>query len=83
MNDRDPRRALLTASTLVALFENQLTEYARMSEAERRSTPRGRDLTDRLPGLRQGHDKWVRRRAALIEQIKTEDAQKAQNGEPQ
>lgn len=83
MTDRDPRRALLTAATLVALFENQLNEYARMSDAEKRSTPRGRDLTGRLPALREGHSKWVKRRDALREQIKTEDAQKAQNGDDQ
>lgn len=72
MTERDPKRQLVTARMLLALFENQLAEYDRMDREQRRSTPRGRDLTARLPGLKSGQATWARRVAALETQIAAE-----------
>lgn len=67
--ERDPAKQLVTAKMLLALFEAQLTEYQDMSEHDREHTDRGRDLTERLPGLRQGHTQWVTRAQALEDHI--------------
>ncbi|MFF7681481.1 hypothetical protein ACFZA2_01880 [Microbacterium sp. NPDC007973] len=67
--ERDPAKQLVTARMLVAMFESQLTEYADMSDHDREHTDRGRDLTERLPGLRQGHTQWVARAQALEDHI--------------
>jgi len=67
--ERDPAKQLVTAKMLVALFESQLTEYHDMSEHDRTTTDRGRDLTDRLPGLHQGHTQCTQRAQALEDHI--------------
>lgn len=59
--ERDPAKQLVTAKMLVALFEAQLTEHADMSDHDREHTERGQDLTQRLPGLHQGHTHWTQR----------------------
>lgn len=70
--DRDPRKQLVTARMVLALFDNQLSEYDRMNREQRRSTPRGRELTARLHGLKQGRATWARKVAALETQIAAE-----------
>lgn len=72
MTERDPKKQLVTARMLLALFENQLAEYDGMNRDQRRRTPRGRDLTARLPGLREGRAKWERTVATLETQIAAE-----------
>lgn len=67
--ERDPAKQLVTARMLVAMFEAQLTEYDQMNDHDREHTDRGRDLTDRLPGLRQGHTQWTQRVQALEDHI--------------
>lgn len=67
MTDEAGRSAtaqLATARHLLAQFEAQITEYEAMNREERR-TPRGRDLTARIAGLRQGHTTWTARAAQL------------------
>lgn len=71
MPERDPRRQLVTAVGLLALFQNQLGEWDRMNRDQRRSA-RGRDIEARLPGLRAGHAKWSARVAELRAQIAAE-----------
>lgn len=72
MTARDPKKQLVTARMLLALFDNQLAEYDAMNRDQRRRTPRGQDLTARLPGLREGRATWARRVAALETQIASE-----------
>ena len=72
MSERDPKRQLVTARMILALFDNQLAEYDRMNRDQRRSTPRGRDLTARLHGLKEGRAAWARKVAALETQIAAE-----------
>lgn len=67
--EREPAKQIVTAKMLVALFEAQLTEYHDMSEHDRQHTDRGRDLTDRLPGLHQGRTQWTQRAEALEDHI--------------
>lgn len=67
--ERDPAKQLVTAKMLVAMFEAQLTEYDDMSEHDREHTERGQDLTQRLPGLHQGHTQWTERVKHLEDHI--------------
>lgn len=67
--ERDPAKQLVTAKILLAMFEAQLTEYDNMSDHDRATTPRGQDLTGRLPGLRQGHTQWTERVQVLEDHI--------------
>lgn len=67
MNTPQTRTAtaqLATARYLLAQFITQLDEYDNLNREGRR-TPRGRDLTSRLPGLRQGRATWTERVAYL------------------
>ena len=72
MTERTPAAQLATARLLIAQFETQLTEHAAMNREQRR-TPRGRDLTRRLPDLRQGLATWQARATELETRI-SEDA---------
>lgn len=67
--ERDPAKQLVTATMLVAMFEAQLTEYDQMSDHDREHTARGQDLTQRLPGLHQGHTQWTQRVKDLEDHI--------------
>lgn len=68
-SERDAAKQLVTARMLVAMFETQLTEYDQMNDHDREHPDRGRDLTDRLPGLRQGHTQWTQRVQDLEDHI--------------
>lgn len=61
MTGRTATAQLLTARLLLAQFDAQLDEYDAMNRDARRGTPRGRDLSARLAGLRQGRAKWAAR----------------------
>lgn len=67
---RSPEKQLTTALLLLAQFENQISEYEAMNRAARR-TPRGRELSSRIDGLRQGHATWTNRVAQLRAEIGT------------
>jgi hypothetical protein len=71
--ERDPRKQMVTAVTLLEMFNAQIAEFEGMNRAQRR-TPRGRDLESRIGGLREGQRTWDERAAALREQIAAEDA---------
>lgn len=69
--ERSPQAQLSTARYLLAQFIAQLDEYEAMNRAQRR-TPRGRDLTARLDGLRAGKAKWEARATKLQARIGTD-----------
>lgn len=68
---RSPEKQLTTALLLLVQFESQINEYEAMNRAARR-TPRGRDLSARIDGLRQGHATWTNRVEQLRAQIAME-----------
>jgi len=47
------------AAIILAQYIAQIEEFEAMSRKQRR-TPRGRDLADRIDGLREGREKWQR-----------------------
>lgn len=68
MSERTPEAQLTTARMLLAQFIVQIEEFEGMNREQRRS-PRGKDLTARIDGLRQGHATWMARVAELETQI--------------
>lgn len=72
MTGRTATAQLTTARILIAQFEAQITEYETMNWEARR-TPRGRDLAQRLPGLRDGLTTW-RARAQKLEPLAAAEA---------
>lgn len=56
--ERPVEAQLTTARLLLAQFIAQLDEFAAMNRDGRR-TPRGRDLSARLDGLKDGRKKWA------------------------
>ena len=69
--ERPVRAQLTTARMLLAQFIAQLDEFAAMNREARR-TPRGRDLAERLGGLKEGRTKWAARVADLEARLATE-----------
>ncbi|GAB2519583.1 hypothetical protein [Paramicrobacterium agarici] len=69
---RGPKQELSTARMLLAQFTAQIQEFESMNREARR-TERGRDLTNRIDGLRQGHQTWTDRVAELEKQIEEEE----------
>lgn len=65
---RPAEAQLTTARMLLAQFIVQIEEYEAMNREQRR-TPRGRDLSSRIVGLREGREKWQTRVDELEEQI--------------
>lgn len=57
-----------TARHLLAQFITQVEEFEGMNREQRR-TPRGRDLSSRIDGLREGREKWQARVDELEKQI--------------
>ena len=53
---------------LLAQFIVQIEEFEAMNREERRS-PRGRDLTRRIDGLREGRAEWEKRVAELEAEV--------------
>lgn len=68
---RPARAQLTTARVLLAQFNDQIAEFESMNREARRS-PRGRDLTARIDGLRTGQAKWAARVTELEQLILTE-----------
>ncbi|WP_437582714.1 hypothetical protein ACSAGD_10635 [Paramicrobacterium sp. CJ85] len=68
---RDTKAQLATARMLLAQFNTQIQEFEGMNREARR-TARGRDLTNRIDGLRQGHQTWTERVAELEKQVEEE-----------
>lgn len=68
MSERAPEAQLTTARMLLAQFITQIEEFEGMNREQRRS-PRGRDLSARIDGLREGREKWTARVADLEAQI--------------
>lgn len=62
--ERTPEAQLTTARMLLAQFITQIEEFEGMNREQRR-TPRGRDLSSRIGGLRDGRGKWAARVAEL------------------
>lgn len=60
---------LTTARILLAQFEEQLNEWKHLGPKQRQRTVRGKDLTRRLHGLREGHATWTARVADLEARI--------------
>lgn len=69
--ERPVEAQLTTARLLLAQFIAQLDEYAAMNREARR-TPRGRDLSARIDGLNEGHEKWAAKVAELEARLATE-----------
>lgn len=69
--ERPVKAQLTTARLLLAQFIAQLDEYAAMNREARR-TPRGRDLSARLRGLREGREKWAKTVTELEARLATE-----------
>ena len=67
--ERPLEAQLATARILLAQFTEQLNEWKHMGVKRRARTVRGKDLTRRLPGLREGHAKWTARVADLEARI--------------
>ena len=68
---RDLKAQLTTARMLLAQFITQIEEFEGMNREQRR-TPRGRDLTARIDGLREGHATWTKNVADLEAQLQPE-----------
>lgn len=68
MSERTPDAQLTTARMLLAQFITQIEEFEDMNREQRR-TDRGRDLSSRIDGLREGHAKWTATVAELEAQI--------------
>ncbi len=62
---------LATARMLLGQYTAQIDEYEGMNREQRRS-PRGRDLSSRIVGLRAGLRKWMTRAAELEAAIEAE-----------
>lgn len=60
-----------TERPVKAQFIAQLDEYAAMNREARR-TPRGRDLSARLDGLKEGREKWAKKVGELEARLATE-----------
>ena len=69
--ERPVKAQLTTARLLLAQFIAQLDEYAAMNREARR-TPRGRDLSARLDGLKEGREKWAKKVDELEARMATE-----------
>ena len=69
--ERPVKAQLTTARLLLAQFIAQLDEYAAMNREARR-TPRGRDLSARLDGLKEGREKWAKKDGELEARLATE-----------
>ena len=69
--ERPVTAQLTTARLLLAQFIAQLDEYAAMNREARR-TPRGRDLSARLDGLKDGREKWAAKVDELEARLATE-----------
>ncbi len=69
--ERPVKAQLTTARLLLAQFIAQLDEYAAM-DREARRTPRGRDLSARLDGLKEGREKWAKKVDELEARLATE-----------
>ncbi|NYF29025.1 MULTISPECIES: hypothetical protein [unclassified Microbacterium] len=69
--ERPVKAQLTTARLLLAQFIAQLDEYAAMNREARR-TPRGRDLSARLGGLKDGREKWAAKVDELEARLATE-----------
>ena len=69
--ERPVKAQLTTARLLLAQFIAQLDEYAAMNREARR-TPRGRDLSARLDGLKEGREKWAKKVDELEARLATE-----------
>lgn len=67
--ERPLKAQLSTANVLVAMFADQIAEYEGMGAKRRKRTARGKDLTARIDGLREGHGKWTARVADLEARI--------------
>lgn len=65
---RTPEAQLTTARMLLAQFIVQIEEFEAMNREERR-TPRGRDLANRIDGLREGRATWEKRVAELEAEV--------------
>lgn len=57
--ERSLAAQLSTARYLIAMFEAQIEEHDAMGVKRRRRTVRGKDLSARIDGMREGHAKWV------------------------
>lgn len=69
--ERPVAAQLTTAKLLLAQFIAQLDEYAAMNREARR-TPRGKDLSARLDGLKAGREKWTAKVDELEARLATE-----------
>jgi len=68
---RPAEAQLTTARMLLAQFITQIEEFDGMNREQRR-TPRGRDLSSRIVGLREGREKWQARVDELEPQAEAE-----------
>lgn len=71
-SDRPLEAQLATARILLAQYAVQIDEYDGMNREQRR-TPRGKDLSSRIVGLRAGLKKWTTRATELEAQISDAD----------
>lgn len=70
-SDRPLKAQLATARMLLAQFAVQVDEHDAMNREQKRS-PRGKDLTSRIGGLREGLATWMTRAAELEAAIEAE-----------
>ncbi len=69
--ERTATAQLATARIILAQFDEQLREWDQMPLRKRKSTKRGRDLSARLDGLRQGQATW----RARVDRLEAEVAE--------
>jgi hypothetical protein len=72
MTERDPKDQLFTARLILEQFNAQIEEFDGMNRQDRRGTARGRDLSTRIDGLRDGQAKWAARVTELEERMARE-----------
>ena len=73
---------LTTARMLLAQFMVQLDEYEHMTDDDRRTTPRGQDLSTRINGLREGHQTWKTRVTELEHELGIEPGTEITHAQP-
>ncbi|WP_144795709.1 hypothetical protein [Microbacterium paludicola] len=73
--ERPVSAQLATARLILGQFEEQLREWRRMGVKRRQRTVRGRDLGQRLDGLKAGHAKWTQRVAELEDRLAVESSE--------
>lgn len=72
-SERSTKAQLGTAKFLLAQFIAQIDEFEAMNREQRR-TPRGRDISSRMDGLREGRAKWSERVRVLEARLADESS---------